>query len=200
MWDELDLDAVNLVFLAEEHLSIRVNHYGLLRLDNKKAASKKSKLGMIARRARGAEPGDEPERFPAREHPRLNNIEPAVIQAGLRGHDEPSFPTADHHADCQGLACFQRLAIQRTGQVEVSPVTPHRAERGKAVEKLPLQPSDLPRFDGHARSEPETQAANEEAVVAPIGPYDSDIHQPALFLAMAVILDVLLQAIRIIIG
>lgn len=53
---------------------------------------------------------------------------------------------------------------------------------------------------GKTRTEPKTQAADEEAIVAPIGLYDPHIHQPPLSLAVEGIATVLLQAVRLIVG
>ena len=81
----------------------------------------------------------------------------------------------------------QRSAIQRAGHVQVTPVTPHRAERGEAVEELSLQPANLPRFDRHAGTEPQAQAADEVPIFAPIGPEDTHIHELIPRLAGAVV-------------
>ena len=68
--DQLDLDAPDLVLLAVEHLSIRVDHHRLLRLDQQMAATMKMQLGMLPRRALGLSLGmsriaSQRESFPA---------------------------------------------------------------------------------------------------------------------------------------
>src|SRR3974377_146763 len=105
---------------------------------------------MIPRWAGRAEAGDEAERFPPGELSRMNAIEPTVIEPRLRGHHETTLTAAAHHPDRKGGGRCQRLAVQRAGQVEVSPVKPHRTEGSGAVQEPALQPANSLRFDGYA--------------------------------------------------
>jgi len=127
---------VDLVFLAAEDLAVGVNHQGLLGFDHEPAALVEAELGMVARRTGRAQPGNEADGFPTGELSGMNQIEPAVIQSRLRSHHEAALATAEHHADHQGSARRERLAVQLRRQVEVSPVSPDRAERSEAVEEL----------------------------------------------------------------
>src|SRR5271157_3660721 len=191
---------VDPVFLAAEDLAVGVNHQGLLGFDQEPAALVEAELGMITRRTGRDQAGDEADGFPTGELSGMNQIEPAVIQSRLRSHHEAALATAKHHADHQGSARRERLAVQRGRQVEVSPVMPDRAERGEAVEELALQPANASRFDGYTGAKTETQAADEEPLDALIGSYHTDVDPPPPRGVTCRTVVVLPQGVGVIIG
>ena len=67
--------------------AVGVDDQVLRGFDDHVAASLQMDLGMIARRARRADSGNQSKRFPPREVPRMDAVEPAIVQTCLR---EPS--------------------------------------------------------------------------------------------------------------